>query len=99
MLSLLYGLTLTSIHDYWKNHSFDYVEICWQSDASAFYYAIYIHHGFPSKEQESFNFKAVLTVCSDFVAQGNKICHCFHFSPSICHKMMGLDAMILVFEC
>ena len=22
-LSLLYGLTLTSIHDYWKNHSFD----------------------------------------------------------------------------
>ena len=23
VLSLLYGLTLTSIHDYWKNHSFD----------------------------------------------------------------------------
>ena len=23
-LSFLYGLTLTSIHDYWKNHSFDY---------------------------------------------------------------------------
>jgi len=23
MLSLLYGPTLTSIHDYWKNHSFD----------------------------------------------------------------------------
>ena len=22
-LSLIYGLTLTSIHDYWKNHSFD----------------------------------------------------------------------------
>ena len=22
-LSLLYGPTLTSIHDYWKNHSFD----------------------------------------------------------------------------
>ena len=22
-LSLLYGVTLTSIHDYWKNHSFD----------------------------------------------------------------------------
>ena len=27
----------------------------------------------------------------------NKICHCFHFSPSICHEMMGLDTMILVF--
>ena len=25
-LSLLYGSTLTSIHDYWKNHSFDYMD-------------------------------------------------------------------------
>ena len=25
-LSLLYGPTLTSIRDYWKNHSFDYME-------------------------------------------------------------------------
>ena len=24
MLSFLYSPTLTSIHDYWKNHSFDY---------------------------------------------------------------------------
>ena len=30
-LSLLYGSTLTSIHYYWKNHSFDYVGLCWQS--------------------------------------------------------------------
>ena len=28
--------TLTVIHDYWKNHSFDYMDLCWQSDASAF---------------------------------------------------------------
>ena len=32
--SLLYGPT--SIHDYWKNHSFDYMDLCWQSDVSAF---------------------------------------------------------------
>ena len=31
-LSLLYGPTLTSIHDYWKNHSFDYTDLCWQSN-------------------------------------------------------------------
>ena len=31
-----YGPTLTSIHDYWKNHSFDYVDLYWQSDVSAF---------------------------------------------------------------
>ena len=35
-LSLLYGLTLTSLHDYWKNHSFDYTDLCWQNDVSAF---------------------------------------------------------------
>ena len=34
--SLLYGLTLTSIHDYWKNHSFDYMGLCCQSSVSAF---------------------------------------------------------------
>ena len=25
----------TSIHDYWKNHSFDYTNLCWQSGISA----------------------------------------------------------------
>ena len=34
--SLINGLTLTSVRDYWKNHSFDYMELCWQSDVSAF---------------------------------------------------------------
>ena len=27
----------------------------------------------------------------------NKVCHSFHYSPSICHEVMGPDAMILVF--
>ena len=35
-LSLLYGPTPTSVHDYWKNHSFDYMDVCRQSDVSAF---------------------------------------------------------------
>ena len=34
--SLLYGLTFTSIHDYWKSHSFDHVDLCQQSNISAF---------------------------------------------------------------
>ena len=29
---LLYGPTLRSICDYWKNHSFDYTNLCLQSD-------------------------------------------------------------------
>ena len=35
-LSYLYGPTLTCVHDYWKNHSFDYTVLCQQSDVSAF---------------------------------------------------------------
>ena len=36
VLNILYGPTLTYIHDYWKNHSFDYTYLCQQSDVSAF---------------------------------------------------------------
>ena len=35
-LSFLYSLILTSIHKYWKNHSFDQRDICWQTKISAF---------------------------------------------------------------
>ena len=35
-LSFLYSPTLTSIHDYWKNNSFDSMDLCWQSNVSAF---------------------------------------------------------------
>ena len=29
------GPTFISIHDYWKNHNFDYMDFCQQSDVSA----------------------------------------------------------------
>ena len=35
VLSFLYSPTLTSIHDYWKNHSLDKMDLCWQSEAFA----------------------------------------------------------------
>ena len=34
-LSLLYGPTLTSIYDYWKNHRFDCTDLCCRTDVSA----------------------------------------------------------------
>ena len=37
---------------------------------------------------------AAIPICSDFGAQKNKDAT---VSPSICHEVMGLDAMILVF--
>ena len=39
-LILLYGPTLTSRHDYGKNHSFDYMGLCQQSDVSALVYSL-----------------------------------------------------------
>ena len=36
---------------------------------------------FHSKEQASFNFMAAVTICTNFRAQENKVCHCFHCIP------------------
>ena len=32
VLILIYSPALTSVHDYWKNHNFDYMDLCNQSD-------------------------------------------------------------------
>ena len=36
LISLAVQETFTSIHDYWKNHSFVYTDLCWQSDVFGF---------------------------------------------------------------
>ena len=36
VLSLLFGPSLTTVHDYWKNRRFEYMDLCWQSDVSDF---------------------------------------------------------------
>ena len=36
VLSFLYSPTLISIYNYWKNHSFNQTDLCWQSNVSAF---------------------------------------------------------------
>ena len=83
VLGLLYSPILSSIHDYSKNHSFNYMDICWQSNISDFYYAVKVCHSFPSKEQMSFNFMAAVPIHSEFGAQENKICTASTCSTSI----------------
>ena len=78
VLSLLCGPTHTSIHVYWKNHSFDYTDFLSAKWCLCFWIC-YVCHNFPSKEQASLNFMVAVTVCSYFGAQENKICYCFHF--------------------
>ena len=34
MFSIFYDPVLISVHDYWKNNSFDYTDLCWQADSN-----------------------------------------------------------------
>ena len=45
---------------------------------------------------KSFNFMTADTICSDFGAPKYKVFHCSIVSASICHEILGPEAMILV---
>ena len=81
IFSLFNCPALIAVHDYWKNHSFDCTDLCWQSNVSVFQYAVKVCHSFSFKEKVPFNFMAVVTICSDFGSLKNKVCHCFHCFP------------------
>ena len=49
------------------------------------------------KEQASFNFMAAVIICSDFGAKKIKSITVSTFPPSVCHEVMGPDAMSLIF--
>ena len=46
----------------------------------------------------SFNFMAAVTICSDFAAQRIKSLTISIVSPSICHEVIGPDAIIFAFR-
>ena len=75
------GPTLTSIHDSWKNHSFDYMDLYLQSEVSVFLTRCLGLLQISSNKQVSFTFMAAVTICSDFGAQEKKVSHCFHCFP------------------
>ena len=60
---LLYGPALTTVCDHWKDHSFDYRDLCWQSNVSQ--HTRVCHH-FPAKKQSFSDFMAAVTVLCDF---------------------------------
>ena len=95
--SLLYGPTLTSIHDYWKNRNFDYMNDMKQSDVSAFNTLSRFVIAFLSRSK----YLLILWLQSPSVVilepKKIKSLTTSTVSPSICHEVMGLGAMILVF--
>ena len=54
--SALYGPTLTSVHDYWKNHSFDYTDLCRASDV----HILTLQKKKPACIEDPFNEKKIL---------------------------------------
>ena len=98
-LSLPYGLSLISIYDYWENDSFDYTDLCWQimslllNMLSRLVIAFLLRskHLLISQPQS----------LSEVIQDPKKIksVTVSTVSPSICHEMMGPDAMIFIFEC
>ena len=68
-----------------NNHHYIYVCVYIYTHTQVYigmYMYIYmVLYKYISKEQVSFNFTVAVTIHSDFGAQENKICHCFHFFP------------------
>ena len=97
VLSLLCGPALTSIHDYWKNCSFDYMNKVMSllfSTLSRFVMAFLLR----SEGLLISWLQSPFTVILE--PKKIKSVTISIFSPSICHEVMGLDVMILVFfEC
>ena len=65
VLSLPYGPTLTSIHDYWKDHSFDSMDLMFVLSNTLSRFVIDF---LPRSKQAFFNFMVAVTICSDFGA-------------------------------
>ena len=87
--SFLYSPTLTSIHDYRKNHSFDQMDLCQKSNVFAFYILSRLVIAFLPRSKHLLiswlhspsavilELKKLISVTVSIVA------------PSVCHEMMG----------
>ena len=93
----LYSPTLTSIHDYWKNHSFDQMDFWWQSIVSAFELLSRLIIAFLPRSKHLLI--SWLQSPSTVILKPPKIksLTASFVSPSICHEVMGPAALILVF--
>ena len=96
MLSLLYDSTHTFVHDYWKNHNFGYMDLCWQSDVSACMLSRLVIAFLPTSKHLLISW---LQSPSVVILELKKIksVTASTFPLSLCNEIMGLVAMIFVF--
>ena len=97
MLSFLYGSTLISIHDYWKNNSFDQPDLVGKVTSLLFNMLSRLVIAFLPRSKHLFI--SWLQSQSVVILEPPKIksVTVSIVSLSICHEVMELDAMILVF--
>ena len=87
VLRFLYGPALTFIHDYWENHNFDYMDLCWQMMSLLFnMMSRFVIDFLPGSKcllilWLQSQYRLSLLNLSDLGAQENKICHCSYIFP------------------
>ena len=95
-LRLLYGPTLTSVHDYWKNKSFDYMGLVSKVMSLLFNMLSRIVIAFLSRSKHLLI--SWLQSPSTVILEPMKIkSDSFHIFPIFCHEMIEPDATILFF--
>ena len=108
MLSRLYGPTLTSLHDYRKNHNTDSTALCQQVMSLLFnMLSRFVIPFFPRSKQLLISWlqSPYAVILASKKIKSVLFIYFFTFifitlstvSPSIWHEVIGLDAMILVF--
>ena len=97
VLCLLYGPALTTIHDYWKDHSLDYMDLVCKVMSLLFNTLSRCVIGFLPRS----NCLLISWLQSPSTVilklKKRESVTASTFSPPICHEVMGPDAMILVF--
>ena len=94
---------LTSIHDYWKNHSFDYINLCWQRSTLGQLGLMSLIFNMLSRLVITLLPRSKHLLISWLQSPSAVISELPQIksvtvstvSPSICHEVMGPDAMIL----
>ena len=80
VLSLLYGPTLTSIHDHWKTIALTRWTFVGKVMSLLFNMLSRLVIAFLPRGKCP-NCMVAVTICSDFGAQENEVSHCFHYFP------------------
>ena len=94
---LSFGPALTPVHDHWEDHSLDYTDPYRQSHVSAFQHTMSVVIFLPGSNRLLISWLQSPSMVI-LEPKKRKSVTTSTSSPSICHAVMGPDAMILIFK-